>query len=202
MLLARLIALLLIMSLATSALAQGRVPKRPKIDAEKSVLEAKLIAKEDTYTIAAGQQGKDFAEKLKAPNAKDLPEPPKVDIVLELKNPTDKPITIMAGSDSGALDLKLEGPGAVTVEGRKIFTREFRIGKAVEIAPGKTYELPITALKFGFRGVAQHAYWTEPGDYKLLAVLRWPDPAGADKGGRQILEVAAEPVTLHVNAAK
>lgn len=190
-------ALALIGLLATMVHAQAR----PKIDADKSALQAKLIAKTDTYTIAAGQQGKEFAEKLKTPNARDLPEPPAVDLVLELTNPTDKPITIMVDSDAGALDLKLEGPGAVMVEARKIFTREYRIGKEVQIAAGKTYEIPITALKYGFRGVAQHAYWTEPGEYKLLAVLRWPDPAAKD-GGRKLLEVAAEPVTLDIKAAK
>ncbi len=199
---ARVLAALCIVSLLCSmTFAQGR-PKRPRAEADKSPLEARLIAKTDTYTIAAGQQGKEFAAKLQAPDARDLPEPPAVDIVFELKNPTDKPIKVMLDSDSGALDLKLEGPGAVTVEARRIFTREFRIGKEVEIAPGKTLELPIKALRFGFRGVAQQAYWTEPGEYKLLAVLRWPDPTVAEGGKPRIMEVTAEPVTLTVKAAE
>jgi hypothetical protein len=203
MLLARTgLVLFLTLALTSTAMAQRVRLKRPRVDAEKSVLEATLVAKEDTYVIPAGQQGKEFAEKVSAPDAKDLPEPPKVDIVLQLKNPTEKPITILLDSDAGALDLKLEGPGAVTVEGRKIFTREFRGGKKVEIAPGKTHEIPITALRFGFRGVAQQAYWTEPGDYKLFGVLRWPDPAAGEGGKRSILEVTAEPVKLTVKAAK
>jgi hypothetical protein len=187
---------LLLCGFASIALAQGR--PRPKIEAEKSPLEAKLIAKTDSYKLAADQSGKDFAEKLKAPDRKELPEPPKVDLVLELKNPTDKPVTVVLDSDAGALDLVLEGPGAVTVEGRKIFTREFRIGKEKVIEPGKTLELPITSLKFGFRGVAQHAYWTEPGEYKIAAVLRWPDPAAAAGGGRKVWQAAAEPVKVEV----
>lgn len=195
------VAVALMLALASLTSAQGR-QNRPRPEAAKSPLEAKLVAKTDTYTIAAGQQGKEFAEKVKTPNVRDLPEPPAVDIVLELKNPTDKPITIMVGSDAGTLDLKLEGPGAVTVEARKIFTREYRIGKEVEIAAGKTVELPVKALKHGFRGVAQHSYWTEPGEYKLLAVLRWPDPKVAEGEQQKIVEVAAEPVTLKVKAAE
>lgn len=195
------VALCLVPLCITMVFAQ-RGAKRPRAEAEKSPLEARLIAKTDTYTIAAGQQGKEFAEKLKAPDARDLPEPPAVDIVFEVKNPTDKPITIVIDSDAGALDLKLEGPGAVTVEARSIFTREFRIGKQVEIAPGKTFELPIKALRFGFRGVAQQAYWTEPGEYKLFAVLRWPDPSVAEGGKQRMLEVTAEPVTLTVKGAE
>lgn len=192
---------LLIALVATSAFAQGR-PRRPRVEAERSALEAKLIAKTDTYTIPAGQQGKEFAEKLKAPALREPPEPPAVDLVFEITNPTDKPIKIMVDSDAGALDLKLEGPGAVMVEGRQIFTREYRIGKEVEIAPGKSLEMPIKALRFGFRGVAQHAYWTEPGEYKLFALYRWPDPSVAEGEKPVILQVTAEPVTLIVKASE
>lgn len=198
----RLFVALTLLPVFTSLAFAQRGPKSPRLEVAKSPLEAKLVAKTDTYTIPAGQQGKEFAAKLKTPNARDLPEPPMIDIVFEIKNPTDSPITIVLDSDAGALDLKLEGPGAVTVEGRKIFTREYRIGKQVEIAPGKTVELPIKSLKHGFRGVAQHSYWTEPGEYKLLGVLRWPDPKAVDGDQRKMIEVAAEPVTLKIKGAE
>jgi hypothetical protein len=181
--------------LTAVAFGQGR---RPKIEAEKSPLEAKLVAKTETYKLAKDQSGKEFADKLKSPDLKEAPEPPKVDLVLKLTNPTDKPVTVVLGADSGALDLKLEGPGAVTIEARKIFTREFRGGKETTIEAGKTLEIPISELKFGFRGVAQHAYWTEPGEYKILAVLRWPEPAAAPGGGRKLFQAAAEPVVVKV----
>jgi hypothetical protein len=188
---------LLALTTTTNLWAQG---KKPRPEADKSPLEAKLVAKTDTYTIPAGQQGKEFAEKVSAPDARELPEPPTVDFVLELKNPTDAPIAIMVGSDAGSLDLEIKGPGAVSVAGRKIFTREFRLGKKVEIAAGKTYEIPIKKLQFGFRGVAQQAYWTEPGDYKIVASLRWPD--AADDSGRKQVGATSAPITVKVEAPK
>lgn len=171
-------------------------PARP--EPEKSALEARLIAKEDTYTLAADQRGKKFADHLKSPTAKDLPAPPEVDLVLELKNPTDAPISILVGSDAGALELKLEGDGAVTVDSRRAFTREFRFGKQVEIAPGKTYEIPIKQLSFGFRNLGTYAYWTEPGEYKLSAAFRWPDPAAGMGPARKIYQVVSEPIEIMV----
>lgn len=189
---------LVVAMFASVLMAQGDEPvKRPaRPEPAKSPLVATLIANKDTYTIPEGQRGKDFAAKVKSPSKGETPEPPAVDMVLQLKNPTDKPITILVDSDAGSLDLKLEGPGAVIGDGRRIFTREFRLGKPVEIAPGKTYEIPIKALRFGFRGVAQHAYWTEPGTYQIIASLRWPDPA--DDSGKKIWQATSEPIEVTV----
>ena len=102
--------------------------------------------------------------------------------MLELKNPTDKAITIVMGADNGALELDLQGKGAVEIKPLIIMTREFRLGEPVEIPAGKTYEIPIKQLKYGMRGISTYAYWTEPGEYTLSATLRWPDPAGEDAG--------------------
>jgi hypothetical protein len=46
---------------------------------------------------------------------------------------------------------------------------EFRIGRPVVISPGKSHDIKITSLAFGQRGVSQYAYWTEPGEYTLVA---------------------------------
>jgi hypothetical protein len=97
--------------------------------------------------------------------------------------------------------LELKGKGAVSVAPNIIMTREFRIGRPVEIAPGKSYEIPIMQLKYGLRGVSQHAYWTEPGEYTLGATYRWP--AGEDAGAPQkILKAAARPIKLTVKSAE
>ena len=191
---------LMVAVFASVLMAQGEEPaKRPaKPEPAKSPLVATLIANKDTYTIPEGQRGKEFAAKVKSPSKGETPEPPAVDMVLQLKNPTDKSITIMVDSDAGSLDLKLEGPGAVIGDGRRIFTREFRLGKPVEIAPGKTHEIPIKALRFGFRGVAQHAYWTEPGTYKIVASLRWPDPFDDSGKGTGIWQATSEPIEVTV----
>ena len=188
---------LAILLLTTAAWAQVREPREPAPEAKKSPLIATLIANEDTYTLAADQQGEAFAKMLK--EKLQGPPPPEVDLVFEIKNPTDQEITITLGADSGSLDLILAGPGAVTIPGQRIFTREFRAGKPVTIAAGKTHEIPIKQLKFGFRGVGTHAYWTEPGEYTLAARL-------TNRGGRDgqppAMSLATEPIKITVKAAE
>jgi hypothetical protein len=169
----------------------------PDDKSEPGPLTAKLVVKTDSYTLNKAQQGEEFRKSLTARGVRRLPEPPAVSIVLELKNPTDKPVTIIVGSDAGGLDLELKGIGAVSVAPIIAMTREFRLGRPVEIAPGKTHEIPITQLKYGLRGVSKHAYWTEPGEYTLGAIYRWP--AGRD-AGQKILKATAEPVKLTVKA--
>jgi hypothetical protein len=194
-----LLALSLSLFISSAAFAQKRVKPGAEREVEKSPLTATLIAKKDKYKIPEGQRGKEFAEAVSKPDLKAIPEPPAVDLVLELKNETEKAIVIIVGSDAGALDLKLDGPGAVTVQPPKAFTREFRGGKKVEIAPGKTHEIPIMQLMHGLRGLATHSYWTEPGEYTITATLRWPagDPLrGA--GGRTLVEAVAEPIKVTV----
>jgi hypothetical protein len=100
-----------------------------------------------------------------------LPPPPAVDLTLRVTNTTDKDITIRVGGDDSRVELKLAGPGAVTLDHNVPMTMEFRIGKAVVIAPGKSYDTKISSLAFGMRGVSQYAYWTEPGEYTLVATL-------------------------------
>lgn len=191
--------LLLMVGAMNMSEAQEREPARPaRPEPEKSALEARLVAKEDTYTLPANQRGEKFADRLKSPTATDLPPPPMVDLVLELKNPTDAPISVLVGSDAGGLELKLEGKGAVTVDSRRAFTREFRFGKKVEIAPGKTHEIPIKQLSFGFRNLGTYAYWTEPGEYKLSAAFRWPDPEAGMGPARKMYQAVSEPIKITV----
>ena len=182
--------------------AEEPADKKPKDDATASELEAKLVAKVDTYTLAKDQQGEKFRETIQNPRNRNVPQPPKVDLMLELKNPTDKAITIVMGADNGALELDLQGKGAVEIKPLLIMTREFRLGEPVEIAAGKTYEIPIKQLKYGMRGISTYAYWTEPGEYTLSATLRWPDPAGDDAAGAlpKRWKATSKPVKLTVKA--
>lgn len=195
---------LALMLVAHSLFAAEDPVKKPTVE-DKSVtspLTAKLVVKQDTYTIPDGQQGEKFRDSLKDLKLGTIPAPPAVDLVFEITNPTDKPITIVTGSDAGALTLDLQGPGAVNFSPLRPMTREFRLGKQVEIAPGKTYEIPIAKLQFGMRGVSSQAHWTEPGEYTLGATFRWPDPAGVDGALPKVWKVTAEPVKLTVKAAK
>ena len=80
-----------------------------------------------------------------------MPKPPEVELVVVVKNTGDKPVRLAKG-DPVELTLELKGEGAANVKPRLAFTLEFRVPEAVEVAPGKTVELPVKALASGFRG--------------------------------------------------
>jgi hypothetical protein len=102
-------------------------PKRgdkPKTDPPDTPLEARLVVKKETYTLdRGGKTPKQYRDAVKT-------RPPKVDVdlVLELKNTSDKEIKIWIvgdlrdekhqnGGDYVTLKLDLQGPGALNVPG-------------------------------------------------------------------------------------
>jgi hypothetical protein len=68
-------------------------------------------------------------------------------------------------------------------------TMEFRMGKPVEIPAGGQYDLPITSLASGARGIGQYSYWTKPGEYLLHATFQ-------GRMGEKPLKLTAAPVKL------
>jgi hypothetical protein len=140
-------------------------------------LSAAIVVNKDSYVLNAAQSGKAFRDQMDAAkNARGgsrLPQPPAVDLTFRITNTTDKDVTISVGGDDSQMNLKLEGPGAVTLDNNVAMTMEFRIGKPVTIAPGKTYDVKISSLAFGMRGISKYAYWTEAGDYTITATLTY-----------------------------
>ena len=72
---------------------------------------------------------------------------------------------------------------------------------------GKSLTIPVKSLTSGFRGVSHLAYWTEPGEYELVATLKsglMPIPKGAmDNGdGYGIVTLTAAPLKLTVEEKK
>jgi hypothetical protein len=60
-------------------------------------------------------------------------------------------------------------------------------------------------LQYGFRGVAQEAFWTEPGEYTLTASFTTalsPAPPGSKDAGKGFGTVSlnAEPIKIKVEA--
>jgi hypothetical protein len=167
-------------SLAAETKPAATKPAEKKVEGvgEKNEvgLVATLVADKGTYKLDAKQSGKEFREKLQEMggelNAK-LPEAPAVEMTLKVTNKSDKEVTISLGGDDSRVDLKLEGEGAVTKESSAPMTMEFRLGKAVKLAPGKSHEIKITSLSFGNRGMSHKAYWTEAGEYSLSATLTY-----------------------------
>jgi hypothetical protein len=175
---------LMLFAVAGSAPADDKKPAPPKPDPETTPLELKITGKTTKFPAPAD------ADALKkqvtaAQNAKfggKLPPAPAVDLTLEIKNTSDKPVTVWTTGDPVVLTLMLKGQGAINVQSGGPMTLEFRIPKGIEIAAGKTHEIPIKSLRSGVRGVTHYAYWTEPGEYELVATLRTgmnPAPKGA-----------------------
>ena len=136
-------------------------------------LAATLIANKKTYALDPAQSGAAFRDLLKnlRTTGKAAPAAPTVDFTLRITNHSGSAQTFSIGGDESQLDLKLEGTGAVTIDNLVAMTMEFRMGTPVTLEPGKTYDIPVTRLAFGTRGIARMAYLTEAGDYTLTVTL-------------------------------
>jgi hypothetical protein len=181
---------ILSLALVAGFTGSGRGEDKPKADPEGTPLELTITGKTAKYTLDTG--GMTAAEYKKmiegAAKGKGFGKPPAtpaVDLVVEIKNTSDKPVNVWVKGDTVTLTLELKGKGAVNAPYRGPVTLEFRIPEAVEIAAGKTHTIPVKSLTSGFRGFGHYAYWTEPGDYELIATLQTgmnPPPKGAKEG--------------------
>jgi hypothetical protein len=163
---------------ATPATATAAAPAPVAGPKNELGLTAAIVVNKESYVLNINQSGKAFRDQIDAvKNARGglgigrLPQPPAVDLTFRITNTTAKDVTITAGGDDSQMDLKLEGPGAVTADNNVPMTMEFRIGNPVTIAAGKTADVKITSLAFGMRGISKYAYWTEPGNYTITATL-------------------------------
>ncbi|MBX9625834.1 MAG: hypothetical protein K2X82_18685 [Gemmataceae bacterium] len=161
----------------------------PKADPKGTPLELSITGKKTAYTLdRGGLSAAEYLEKLAAANkaGEKMPDPPAVELAVEIKNTSDKPVTVWVKGDPFDLSLELKGKGAVNAAPPLAFTREFRTPEGVEIAPGKTHSIPLKSLMSGFRGMSKFAYWTTAGDYELVATLKTgvsPAPADAKDAG-------------------
>jgi RNA polymerase sigma factor (sigma-70 family) len=199
----------------------GKQGERPKQEAKSKTdpagvpLEARLVAKKDTYALDLG--GK-TPEEFRKGIENVYPATPVVDLELEFRNSGDKEFTFVVGGSNPDIPLllKLEGPGAVNVT---LPAQNAPIARApftqVTLAPGKTHTLPITSLmtkRLGRDGTA--SYWLEPGDYTLTATYKTavsPAPAGSKDGAELLMQgfpgfgqvtVITAPVKLKVTREK
>jgi hypothetical protein len=138
-----------------------------------------------------------------AKGKKRLPRPPAVDLAVEIKNTSDKPVRVWVKGDPVVLTLHLKGKDAMNIDPPLAFTREFRLPQPVEIAPGKSHKIELKSLTSGHRMASHYSYWTEPGEHELTATLKTgvsPAPKGAKEGmdgfGRVTLTSAPFKVTV------
>ena len=185
--------------------ADDKKPDAPKPDPETTPLELRITGKTTKFTLdTGGLSSADYAKQVEAAGKTGRPTPTAViDLAVEIKNTSDKPVQVWTTGDPVVLTLTLKGKGALNLDPRLAFTQEFRIPKDVEIEAGKTHAIPLKSLTSGFRGRAHFSYWTEPGEHELVATLRTgvsPAPKGAkeamDGFGRVTLTSPAFPVTV------
>lgn len=142
-----------------------------KRDSRSAPLEAKLTSRKDAYTLAlGGKTPEEFGRLIKGGS---LPPSPSVDLVLTLRNISDKKVAfdkvdIKCEEEFG---LHLIGAGAMNHPVTPYQTGYIRpLDGQVEkpkptiLAPGETYSVPITSLDFGHD---QQCYWLLPGEYLL-----------------------------------
>jgi RNA polymerase sigma factor (sigma-70 family) len=168
-------------------------------------LEARLIAKESTYVLDLG--GKTPEEFKKAveegQDTGQQPQPPVVDLVLEITNKSDKDVKIWFKGDAVTYDLALKGPGAVSARSGVVFDTILHGPEAMTLEAGKAHSIKLAYLEYGFRGAGSRAYWTQSGDYTLTATYKTavsPVPAGAKDNGNGfgLVTVVSAPVELKV----
>ena len=137
-------------------------------------LEAILTLKSTEFKLDKDQVAKVEAAQ-KAQKERKMAQPPKpvaIDGELVLKNTGKDAVTINMGGDGSMVQLDLTGPGAVTMPSMMMMTMEFRMGKNVEIAPGKSVTIPIKSLAHGRRNISKYTYWTKAGTYELKATYK------------------------------
>jgi hypothetical protein len=107
-----------------------------------------------------------------------FPAPPVVHMQLEIRNRSDGEVEIWLGGDDCGVTLELSGPGAVNVSNPGPFTNEPVYSRPVRLAPGGKYVQPLDRLGHVWHpGFWSQSYWTEPGDYTLVAHYQLGAPA-------------------------
>jgi len=207
----RILGCLLAIGLANPAFAEDKKPPAgPTAEPKGTPVELVITGKKTTYTLDARGRSSAELKKLILDAQKaggTVPEAAKIELTAVLKNTGDKPISVWIAGDSVVMTLELKGDGAVNNVGQnKVFTLEFRVAKPVEIAPGKSAEIPLTSLAHGHRNASHASYWTSAGEYELVAKLKTgvsPKPEGAEaRDGYGMVTLTSAPFKLTVEAKK
>jgi hypothetical protein len=138
-----------------------------------------LVAKTDTYKY----------------EPQTPPKPLIVDlVVLRITNTSKERLTVYVGGDVNEYTFELTGgAGTVSLNNPGPFSTDLKLPKAVALASGERFEIPVTRLSDGLRGVGRALLWTGPGEYALNAKYTL-----ADKDGGKDAELTSAPVKLTV----
>jgi len=203
----RILSVAFLLAIAGIGVSADNKVDRPKPDPATTPLELTITGKITKYTLdTGGLSAADYKKKIEAA-ANDGPvRTPAVDLSIELKNTSDKAVTVWTSGDSVVLTLELTGKGAVNVAPLVAFTTNFVGPKGIEIAAGKSHIIPLKALSSGFRGSSKFSTWTAAGDYELVATLKTgmtPAPKGAlDFDGFGVVTVTSPAFKITVEEKK
>ncbi len=123
------------------------------------------------------------------------PLPPEVDMQLEVRNTSGREMTLLVGRGRSEVELKLDGPGAMTVQGGlpAIVERP----NEITLGPDKVHTIAIRRLQHGPNG-GKGSYWTEPGEYTLTATFKAREKT--ESGETSPIEVTSPPVKIKVES--
>jgi hypothetical protein len=182
----------------------------PEVAAVKKELARRR--RRDEANAASGKSRRELLKEQVEQSGRELyPDPPTVDLVLEITNRSQHPVELWSSGDPVVLDLEMRGPGVITINPGHFHTMEFRIPQATKLDPGEVYRRPIRRLAHGTRGDGKWDYWTSPGRYTLTASFRTgirPAPAGMrveqdeDMAGFAVVVLVAPPITVDVTAMR
>jgi hypothetical protein len=158
-------------------------------------LKMRLIARQDKYVLdTGGKSADDFRKQIDAivPDKGKPPTGPKVDLILEISNPSGQDAMIWVGGDDTRLTLDLSGPGAVSKVVTTRMTADIKTSKAIAIPAGKTYSRPIADLGYPHPRPTSYWYWTSPGEYTLAATWKLGGAAKGDSKGPTLIAAAVK----------
>ncbi len=125
---AALFALLSLAGLPTSAEDKKKTPKGA--DPATTPLELSVTGKVTKYTtdVTTQKAADDLKNSIESAGkaGRQMPAAPAVDLGVEIKNTSDKPVTVWVSGDPVILTLTLKGKGAVNAAPQLAFTQEFR----------------------------------------------------------------------------
>jgi hypothetical protein len=140
-----------------------------------------------TFALKRGNQSPEaYRQALQAAALKgQLPPPPRIDLVLDVRNRGDRPVYLDVGGPGTELELELRVPGTLRLPLPANSEPPFLTQRRVRLGPGASYRLPIPSLIGGRRGSLYGLYWTAPGRDTLAVRYRVstaPVPAETGQG--------------------
>jgi hypothetical protein len=193
---------------------QRSAPAAPGLP-EAMMVRTNIAAKESDATAQAmnaaaipeyelnlgGMTTAEFRREVRAAAGTDrLPQPPDVDLTLDIRNAGRDVLPLRLDDERTRLTLDLQGPGVLDVPAPAAAWPLAGLG-VVRIAAGGAYPVPVRRLVYGSRGAVRYLYWTAPGEYTVTITLRVPLDTDPLAGTREVV-TSSGPIRVRVGDAR